>query len=101
MSTVKFIVPATYEAQIGVEKDGVTPKMGQLPHDNAGQVVAVLDEDAHLFDEMGWKREGAAKSYADMSVKELKAVLAERNIEADGKKEDLITALEMADEENK
>ena len=52
----KFIVPATYEAQIGVQKDGFTPKMGQLPYDNAGQTVTVPDEDAEHFEKMGWEK---------------------------------------------
>lgn len=52
----KFIVPATYEAQVGVEKDGVTPKMAQLPYDNAGQTVEVPEDDAEFFEKKGWKR---------------------------------------------
>ncbi len=52
----KFIVPATYEAQVGVEADGFTPKMGQLPYDNAGKTIEVPDEDAEHFEKKGWKR---------------------------------------------
>lgn len=52
----KFIVPATYEAQIGVQKDGFTPKMGQLPYDNAGQTITVPDEDAEYFEKKGWEK---------------------------------------------
>lgn len=68
-----------------------------------GDTVTVFEVDAPHFDEKGWKRAdgSAAKSYADMSTKELKATLADRGIEADGKKEDLIAALEAADESNK
>ena len=82
MNTVWFITPEGIEAE-------------------------VPESDAAYFDSKGWPRAGSRpdkygeiKAYADMSMKELKAVLAERNIEADGKKEDLIAALELADEES-
>lgn len=52
----KFIVPATYKAQVGVKQDGFTPRMGELPYDNAGQEVTVPDADASQFEDMGWKR---------------------------------------------
>lgn len=54
----KFIVPADYTAQIGVEQDGFTLKMGKLPYENAGQEVSVPDADAAQFEDMGWKRIG-------------------------------------------
>lgn len=52
---VKFIVPETYEAQDGHDKDG-KPNMVRLPYDNAGTVVEVPDSDADHFDKKGWKR---------------------------------------------
>lgn len=68
-----------------------------------GIAVSVPEADAAHFDAKGWKRSDGSspKTYADMSMKELKATLADRGIEADGKKEDLIAALEAADESNK
>lgn len=72
-----------------------------------GAEVEVPESDAPHFDAKGWpraegygKQQEEGKPYAKMTVPELKALLAERGIEAEGNKADLIAALELADEEN-
>jgi hypothetical protein len=66
--------------------------------DDAGKVHTIPKVDLQGFLDNGWTVEGGSVAYADMSVTQLKAELKARSIEADGKKEDLIAALEAADE---
>lgn len=85
--------------------------MARLKHTTTGVVVNVRDDKAARMAGRDWQPEGAATTasddggYSSMKVDELRAAIASRNegrdeadlIPSDGKKADLIAALEADD----